>query len=187
MSLRFDIDWGWLPIRFEAPTFFLRAFFARSENLLVLSLEAQIRKLQALLPLTGSFEMLEELNLAIAAEQVGIEETLFAGSLTSIVAPFINRLTPTLQALSIRCRARTDYSDFFSTLEVFPLLRKFSLCIAFHRLVTRGPLIANCIRVHSATLQQLTVGPFKIWPEPAYRIGQSVLRKGLYELKIDKL
>jgi hypothetical protein len=81
-----------------------------------------------------------------------------AAILLGVVAPFINKLSPTLRLLSITSWSHQDLSSFFNRLGAFPSLRQMALRLPFNKsfqLDTSG--LTRLLHDHSEKLQRVVL------------------------------
>lgn len=154
----FLIDsWNW-PAQFNFQPLFSAAWTSFGRNLRRLSLGGNLEGFRVLIDSKPSLDSLQELDLEFTnnLNRADPDHADDESILLDYVAPFINALSPQLQALRIWSWASADLSSMFKQLGAFPMLNAISIRAAFNRSFRHDPsgltlLLHSC----SPTLRDL--------------------------------
>lgn len=161
----YDFDWRDLPLNRDTSVFLTSARNTFASNLRKLVLRAQIPKFEQFLSMT-QFEGLEEVDFHFDYHTPleGVSASALLGSeedvLLNRVAPFLNHLSTSLQALTISSSSDVDLSPLFNALLVFPTLRRFELRAPYEDLqLSDLSGLIRLLKAHTSTLLHVGLRP----------------------------
>lgn len=126
-----------------------------SDNLISLSLDGTMEEFRFMLGSGHTFRSLKQLQLRFEQSYEG--EGDFS-VLIHIIAPFINKMNTHLDDLMIWSRSDLDISDFFTSLSLFPALRKFKVKMFLSRSLRNSSGLQNIILNAASRLEKLSIG-----------------------------
>ncbi|KAJ3570705.1 hypothetical protein NP233_g4231 [Leucocoprinus birnbaumii] len=159
----YSFEWRDLPLNDNSRAF-LKTIQQSANCLRKLVLHAQIRNFKHLLSYVD-FDNLEDISLHFNYDVLGRSKTsedivkTNCGILEMKIAPFINRLAPSLNRLSISVYSNTPMIALFNALEHLPYLRNIELNMPFGPKSTPPSIILQFLSNHSSKLHHVKINP----------------------------
>lgn len=105
------------------------------------------------------FPSLQEISITLGKDSVLAEDRTYRIQLQNVLIPFFNTALPrTLRSLAMKSPVDLDWSEFFESLHIFPILHSLNLTFPLDALHFRDPsgFLDFTIR-HAHTLTELTI------------------------------
>jgi hypothetical protein len=168
--------------------FLLRAWSTFGPNLQKVTLAGNPASIRTLVSSAGRLPSLRELRFELTNNILRADDIADVAALEDVIAPFINSVSATLEALSISSwGASIDLSQFFLKLGVFPRLRHFKARAPFNKTFLSTPDgLTRLLRDHSHTLTSvgLRLNPSGSMIDPSTEVS---LRRWMESIHSDPL
>ena len=128
-------------------------------NLRVLSMHMPLSKLCTIISSALGLDQLQELDIALKAEDLWPSANQPNSLIIEILGPFINRLNLTLRSFTIASSAHMDLSVFFDSLGHFPRLTKLAILVPFDFIHLSDTSGINRLLSVNDTIQHLILRP----------------------------
>ncbi|KAF8972181.1 hypothetical protein BDZ97DRAFT_1016160 [Flammula alnicola] len=151
------IDSWYLP-----PSYYLQALYKSfwtsfGANLQYLSLGGNVEGCRSIIESKPVLGILTELQIELTNNLFREDLAEDAIILVNILAPFINSLSPRLEALRIWSWANLNLSDFFLVLSPFPALKHLNVRMAFNKALQEPSGLKSLLCASSQTLHELNL------------------------------